>query len=78
MQKSRLKSTNEEARILCRHGAAWADAFAGQDKVRDNFLNEQYCYLALIGGTGPAVMERLAKARERYAKPIKATGMKID
>ena len=31
-----------------------------------------------IGGTGPAVMERLAKARKRYVKPIKATGMKVD
>jgi tripartite-type tricarboxylate transporter receptor subunit TctC len=53
---------------------ALADALAAPD-VRDRL---QKLDMVIEGETGAAAEARLAKARERYAATIKATGMKID
>jgi tripartite-type tricarboxylate transporter receptor subunit TctC len=53
---------------------ALADALAAPE-VRERL---QKLDMAIEGETGAAAEARLAKARERYAATIKATGMKID
>jgi tripartite-type tricarboxylate transporter receptor subunit TctC len=53
---------------------ALADALAAPD-VRERL---QKLDMVIEGETGTAAETRLAKARDRYAATIKATGMKID
>jgi tripartite-type tricarboxylate transporter receptor subunit TctC len=50
------------------------------DALRAADVQERLTKLDMVieGETGAAAEARLAKARERYAATIKATGMKID